>query len=498
MAVPFEVTLTSGRGGLLSVLRGVETYVYEADGGVLGDELTVYADPALSEPLDQPFVSDEQTGRVEGWVAGAVNYAVQAPSIIGFGTRFFSAGPGERGPQGIPGEIDEGSGVSLADIQVQRESPLNIEYPEFASQKVGDDWGPAIQAAIDQAATGVGSSGAIANRVLIPPGEYRVDSPITVKQKVAVQMGGRSVTRLYTTESSLPGGAPLFTLGTPGELYAFNCRLEGAEISAPNLTAPVVYSDNVNEQCGLRFVAISHGPGGGIHIEHTETGAPQHFSIIESEVVYFGGSDSGLVGVDIDCSGGMVYMDRVSVVSDLTTQKIGKNVLIRRGYGMVSRLHVEGATYGLQLGSDADSQQTSGIVVAALTGPSAYNSIGSLLRLEEDAQGLTASGLVKDLASKCIDLHTDFKTALACTSAEYTALENALVGDLAMGNGTANARSVYSHVSGAPKRAPYRSFSYLSGASAPNLSSFVEIDATANQYKLCFKNGAGTIIPLHS
>lgn len=60
-----------------------------------------------------------------------------------------------------------------ADVEVLRESPLNLGLPEYARLQVGDDWSPVLQAGLKAASVATGA------QLLIPKGAHRIETAVT-------------------------------------------------------------------------------------------------------------------------------------------------------------------------------------------------------------------------------------------------------------------------------------------------------------------------------
>lgn len=154
---------------------------------------------------------------------------------------------GDPGPKGDPGLPGSGAGFGL-----------NVKDFGAKGDGVANDTA-AIQAAIDQAALGFGSSVVKGGRVLVPKGLYMVSDTIRVKNYVRLIGDNDGAVKIKASSSFPTDGRAVVQVG-PGDAPsndAYAATLENIRIECSNRTNVVgIKLDDVNEKGGLRNVEV--------------------------------------------------------------------------------------------------------------------------------------------------------------------------------------------------------------------------------------------------
>src|SRR3972149_5962940 len=206
-------------------------------------------------------------------------------------------------------------------------------------------------------------------KVTLPNGIYPVSSNFLVKTKVTVEGYGRGLTSPYGTVIQAMAGftdTNLVTLGDPGT-QASDTWLRNLCVDANNIAAVGVFSDSINELSGMERVFVYRPTSIGINIDSTATQCGNY--TLRTLWVGFDDAAGTEIGLQIkdDATGGNKSHRGVDDITIHGNPGILAGIYLEDVRGaFLSRVHVEGCTDGIRLGTA--SYPCRNIVITGVTG----------------------------------------------------------------------------------------------------------------------------------
>src|SRR3990170_1409181 len=208
-------------------------------------------------------------------------------------------------------------------------------------------------------------------KVKLPIGIYPVSSNVLVKTKGTLEGYGRGLTSPYGTEIQAKSGftdTNLVTLGDTGT-QAHDTWLRNLCVDANNIAAVGVFSDSINELSGMENVYVANATSIDVNIDSTATQAGNY--TLKTLWIGFDDAAGTEIGLQIkdDSTGGSVSHRGVDDITVHGNPTILAGIYLEDVRGAyLSRVHVEGCTDGIRLGTA--SYPCRNIVITGVTGMS--------------------------------------------------------------------------------------------------------------------------------
>lgn len=269
----------------------------------------------------------------------------------------------------------------------------NIKSDQYGA--VGDgvtDDAAAITAAFTAAKNAGGG-------VVVAPGAataYAIGSRLVVPNKVQfVGSAGRG-TSVIKALGTFPINTELIRLGDVGALNVFACRAENLSIDCSGISGSKgVYSNCLNEQCGVFRVLVVNYGANGIHLDNPlVNGNCQNYTVDDVELYSGSGTGAGAIGLLISNTTLQPLRNIAKVTinasgfTQLTTAMKVDGVVP----GRFSDIHIENAVTGILVGS---TTICSGSTFENIYGATSGN-VTTLMTWAAGQQELTAIGLVNN------------------------------------------------------------------------------------------------------
>jgi hypothetical protein len=259
--------------------------------------------------------------------------------------------------------------------------------------------------------------------ITVPAGDYRMSATSTVPTKTILRGLGRGGVQ-FKAAPNFPTSSAMFNLG--GANIAFGTRLEDMQLDCSDIAGTTgVYSNRINEQAGLQRVLVKNFQAYGVQIQNSGANQAQNFVLTDLELYASASAPGTVVGLGITLNGAACYgADRITFAVSGSGQISGATAVMLDGVGgLFSRLHVEGATTGVLVGS---LQATAGLAVSGVTGRTTAG-MTDLVKLSNNfgSQNVALFALQKNGATNAV---TDQLTGNTSTASQ--------VGFYVIGNGS--------------------------------------------------------------
>lgn len=379
--------------------------------------------PFPNPPAPQAFVQDTPIGII-GWLLNLTG--VDNAGLVAAYSRADTLFPaGENSPTlrlESPSKI--GNSQSFLDlvngrVQVPSQGQLvPIVTPEFygaVGDGLTDDW-----QAFNNAVNAL--SGARGGIVLCSRKTYALAQTLVVPPNVWIVGQGARASRLIALAGFT--GTTMLWLGTTG-VRSFNCGVDAIQLDAADIVNTCVYSDSINEKCGVRNIMCRRFLTVGVDIESAVSGSnglAQNFVLDGMELYH---STLAVAPIDLRMVSTSATRDFAQGVTHVTcncddgiTTIAGSTGIVIDGYvgTPFSGLHTERVTTGVSIGPNRASHGTS------LTGVWGSSTVTDLVRIEATAgDGISIFGVIPTGATHTlVDVqngvtNTDSRLGMYCT-----------------------------------------------------------------------------------
>jgi hypothetical protein len=275
----------------------------------------------------------------------------------------------------------------------------------------------AIQAAIDAAATATALDSGVpaytwiteveGGTVYFPRGWYRIDSTITLKNRVSLR-GESFTSACIVAGSSFTDAVMIDCVDSTNPI--FDSRIEHIRIHANNEASitSVIHAQAWQEHCGLFHASIDGYQGEGILIEDVSSGSAG-FEIANCT---FGGFSGNNAAIHIESTVPNAFQMQVNQVTINSSGVATNGIHQENGRGHYQNVHIESATNGIHLEGGTALMENitgAGTVVNLVTLHASYNSRARAFMLDINGG---SGNTWNDLTATDID-YTGFKAFVA-------------------------------------------------------------------------------------
>jgi hypothetical protein len=269
-----------------------------------------------------------------------------------------------------------------------------------------------------------------AGTVAIPDGGYFVNDTIDVPnfcRLTGVSSGGGSVLKAVSTWTA---ANPVVTMGdSTAENFPQSVRIEHLELNVNNEANVGVYSNNINENCGLFDVRITNVKTTGVKIEFDGSAdVPQHFGFQELNIT---GTGDG-TGYGVDLASASSELNGWFCIGLTVSGNFAAGVRMKAISIPIIQGHFESCAIGVDLGTATQQAGAFGPFLANITG----HQCTTIVRIRAGANLGCSIHSVRDVTTTCTNLLVDDVSTVTLTSAALGTNLGAYINGATYINGT--------------------------------------------------------------